>query len=699
MKHSLKPIGCLVTLLVVAPSCGGGLRSTAAIGGGDWSPVKEGKAIVLYSDPSDGKACATKFGKTREELKSGGGASLSDAPWSKSASAWTVKSSLVDDHGETQPNLYLELERAGSSERIWVYSAASTQPDCLHPGQDGLAQASLALGKSFSWAPWRETCTEIVAGGPSFKPLLEKVPDATAFTADSIVLTDRGAVVKLGGGSLLTTPATLANCFAEVGTEAAKSPASGALALLRISPERCDTDRQNGFVHVACRSTVGAWNGDDSGIHGVRRTLGPIHFLEGKPVSGRRFARAVVAIDTGKAENGRETELYNSIRTAATELINHGDDSVRIAPVGDPTVTSNVKISVHDVSIGELRTTRSQQTAKYVVRTDTVPNTAKSEARSQLEQAEQLLSSKRNECSSMPSSDFSASQACVDRCVANSAGSSAALCGFTCKDAGGDSGAKQDCENRVQQAESALQSARQAYDSMPDTLTNTVYGEFPYERIDYARKVSAVIQTDSGSSISQKHATDPLEFEAADYQVVGDAAHNVEGHTARRDFIDSPDSILPNLAERASGIAIKRLREALSQGAIDAALRAMAAAGGSAKPGFESVDAMAFDVVGKRLIKAERYGDAVGPLPTSEIAVAAGECLLAVAVSADATSEVALRSKDGHFADQRKRPFAALELCAGEWSGPKPPETLMDAKQAHWAIYRTHEKNADLSQK
>lgn len=676
----------LITLATLAACGGGGIRSTSNISDGDWKPVEEGKDVVLYAA---GAGCTTKVGKTRDEVTSGGGTTLSDSPWAKSASAWTVKSSLVDDRGKEEPNVLLEIEKPGTSERLWLYSKESTELSCVYPALPGIREAGAALGKSFSWAPWKASCVDIVAGGAGFAALVQQPPNGSAFPAESVTLTVSGPLVNLSGGQLLVTPSTLQNCFAEAGSAEAKLPEQGALAYLRVPAERCEVERGPLRTHIACRSTVSAWQSTDAGVHGVRRTLGPIHFVDGKPVNGKGFARAVVAVDTGRAASPRETTLYAAIRTAASDLLGRGDDNVRIAPLGDPSVTSNVKIVVRDVAIGELRTTRSKQLSRYVVRQETVRNEAKDSMRSDLERAERLVQEKRSECESMPSSDYAASQACVDKCVANSGGMAAATCGFTCRDAGGNSGAKDSCNERVNAVEQELQRARNLYASTPDTKTNTVYGDWSYERIDYARKVTAVIQTDSGGGQGQKHANDPLEFEATDYEVVGDAAHNVEAHSARRDFIDSPDSILPNLAQRASDMAIKRLREALSQGAIDAALKALAASGGKAKPGFESVDAVAFDAVGKRLLKAERYGEAVGTLPTAELSLAAGECALAVAVSQDTTGEVSLSTEDHRFADERKRPFATLELCSGEIPAGKTPATLLAGPGVRWAVYRT----------
>ena len=682
----------LVTILVsvaFGSGCGGGMRSTQSLSVGDWAPVAEGKEVVIFA-ASPG--CATRVGKTLEEVKSGGGTSLSDAPWAKSASAWLVKTSLVDDQGKEEPNVVLEVEKPGSSERLWLYSKESSQLACVYPATPGVREANAALTKSFSWAPWKASCADITAGGSAFESLVSSPPNGSAFRAESVALAADGPLVNLGPGELFVTPKTLLDCFAEAGSAEGLPPESGALALLRISPERCETERGALTTHIACRSTVGAWKADATGLHGVRRTLGPIHLLDGKPVSGRRFARAVVAIDTGRAATPRETVLYTAIRGAASELINRGDDSVRIAPVGDPSVTTNVKIVVKDVTIGEMRVTRSRPTSRYVVRTESVRNGAKDSARRELEQAEQLVSQKRAECDSMPSTDYSASQACIDKCTAGG-GMAAATCGFTCRNSGGNSGDKQACYGRVSEAEQALSSARSTYDSMPDSISNTIYGDWPYDRVDYSRKVTATISTDSGSSAGQKHASDPLEFEASDYEVTADSAHNVEGHSPRRDFIDSPDSILPNLGQRASELAVKRLREAISQGTIDAALKALSASANKPKPGFEAVDAMAFDVVGSRLLAPLGYGDAKGTLPTASSAPASGECLLAVAVSADASGEVTLTTEDHRFADERKRPFATLELCAGEYTSPKPPAVVLEGSQVRWAVYRTRDKS------
>ena len=90
---------------------------------------------------------------------------------------------------------------------------------------------------------------------------------------------------------------------------------------------------------------------------------------------------------------------------------------------------------------------------------------------------------------------------------------------------------------------------------------------------------------------------------------------------------------------------------------------------------------------------AENYGDAKGTLPTASSTPRAGECVLAVAVSTDASSEVTLATPDHRFADERKRPFATLELCSGEYGSSKPPAVLLEGNQVRWAVYHTRENH------
>jgi hypothetical protein len=191
--------------------------------------------------------------------------------------------------------------------------------------------------------------------------------------------------------------------------------------------------------------------------------------------------------------------------------------------------------------------------------------------------------------------------------------------------------------------------------------------------------------------LGERPASDDLSFTATDYQVTSDPSHNVAGHEPRRDFIDSPESIVPSLAEKASALAMDWLKRALAVGAVDAALVALRASGGTPKPGYSYVDAMAFDVAGKRLGKPESYADGAGTLKLESMTLAPGECVLVAAVSDNAGAALGLKSSDGAFADERKRSFSTLELCASELPSGKLPNLEVSGENVKYGVYRTRE--------
>jgi hypothetical protein len=689
MSRTITCHGLLTALLAMAAThCGGAGFARTSAHEGDWKAVADGKDVLLYAGAN--KCERTKIGASMDELKSGRGKPLAAEPWSQSVSSWKITESYAEDVGDYGPDVYLHLKESGGSKDVWLYSQTSSTLGCVHPGTPDVAEAQKLLGKRYAFTPQRASCQTISAGGSAFEGLVGAAPAGKTFEATRVGLGPDGVFVGLDGGALQVTPDTLSSCFAPEGSPEAKAPEELSLALLRVNPGRCERDVFDGKVHAACRSTLGAWQDKGGELHSIRRTFGPLHLLDGQPVAGRRFARAVVAIDTGLAQNQREVSLYQALRSAATRIIEQGDDSVRIAPTTDPAVTTRVKIVVKNIVIGDLQTSQKKETSKYKVSERQVPNTEKAGYESQLRDAEQQVQSKQSECDSMPDSDYSASQACVDRCVAESGGMAAATCGFTCKDAGSNAD-KDNCNAAVSQAQGVLNDLRSRVNSMPDTLTETVWGDWEYTRTDYARKVTAAIETISLSAMGERRASDDLDFTASDHQITADPAHNVSGHDPRRDFIDSPESIVPSLAEKASAVAIERLKQSIQVGAVDAALLALKKSGATPKPGYEGVDAMAYDVVGKRLGKSETYAEGVGALDLGWLSLGSGECVLVAALSSDAGSGVGLKSADGRFADERKRPFATLELCAGELAGGKVPNLELSGKDVKYGVYRTRE--------
>ena len=117
----------------------------------------------------------------------------------------------------------------------------------------------------------------------------------------------------------------------------------------------------------------------------------------------------------------------------------------------------------------------------------------------------------------------------------------------------------------------------------------------------------------------------------------------------------------------------------------------------------ETVDAMAFDTAGQRLKRVEfrdraqlaRGGTFV--LPAGAAQLAPGECLLGVAVTADAaTLDLALYTPDRRHADCRGGRAAVIEICQSQSITSSVVERmLLESKsggEARWGLYRTTER-------
>ena len=182
--------------------------------------------------------------------------------------------------------------------------------------------------------------------------------------------------------------------------------------------------------------------------------------------------------------------------------------------------------------------------------------------------------------------------------------------------------------------------------------------------------------------------------------MIPDGAHNVPAHEPARQPIDRPDALVPWLAERASQALAMRLRTVLDQAELAEAKRALASGDRAPKPGFEDVDAKAFDVAGARLVEPVQRGhstlvaNADTQLPSDGVTLDAASCLLAVAVAdGDNPATIAMTSPDGLFADRRGKRFATVEACGDDARalGGKVQLALRSpgAAEVHWGIYRT----------
>ena len=478
-----------------------------------------------------------------------------------------------------------------------------------------------------------------------------EVPKATS--VDSLRLTKAGLRYALGNGAFVVDQPTLETCFSKPGAGARSD--FDYLANLKIEPSRCEISTFQGKTLVECRSTVGLWAATETGLTLSRRTLGPVFFLDGHPVSGGRFARNVVAVTTAAPQNDRQRALYRGIDGAVARAVASGDDSVRVAPPGDPAITRTVRISIGDVTIGDLVRRETTETSKFKVREATAANPDKEPSRVKMQELELKYAD------------------ATGRCNRGSAGS--------------------DCKEKLREVDKLMQTARAAFAKIPSTVTTTVIGDWQYKKTTYARSIAATIVTETSSVLGKPvRSEDKLSFEFSDFEVVADAEHNVAGHAPQRELIDNPDATLPAIATKAGETAATALRRALRRGALDAAMKAFEKAGGSSRPGYEAVDAAAFDAVGERLLAGEAFGEGTGPIAAPTLKLAPSECLLAAAVATADGAQVSLTA--GIYADERGKGVATLEICQNELGAEGLPALTLTGT-GRWAIYKTNGVQAE----
>jgi hypothetical protein len=186
--------------------------------------------------------------------------------------------------------------------------------------------------------------------------------------------------------------------------------------------------------------------------------------------------------------------------------------------------------------------------------------------------------------------------------------------------------------------------------------------------------------------LGTKRNEEKVSFEDADYEIVADPAHGVAGHAVDRELLVRPDSRLPRLAERAGEVAANALRRTMQRGAFESAVKAFKNAGGASQPGFERVDAAAFDAVGDRLQAGEAFGEGTGAIAAPTAVLAPNECLLVAAVAAAEGGKVSITA--GVYADERGKDTATLEICRNELGDEALPAITLGGK-ARWAIYKS----------
>jgi hypothetical protein len=252
-----------------------------------------------------------------------------------------------------------------------------------------------------------------------------------------------------------------------------------------------------------------------------------------------------------------------------------------------------------------------------------------------------------------------------------------------------------DNDSSVQQARTNLTNAQAQLASTPATVQVPIMMQWSYKKLSYTRSVSAGLDVDAKFPSGPRHWSKPLATAVQDYEVAGDARHNVTGHSANRDMMDRPDSLLPRIGALIADELAKRVRAGINQEREERAVKAFEDAGHeAARVENRGVDAAAFDVAGARVQKPLQHGgadlaaDGAFSIPAD---LAPPSCLLVVAAASDPEAQLKLSTPGRTHGDLRGGSSAAVEICPGEATPAKAEVKLTSSKpvQARWGVYAT----------
>lgn len=687
--------------------------------GSVWASLAPGKKAFVA--PMQG--CAVTAADTFDGLKNG--KPLGADPWSQHAGVYTIDDALVSAGDVGDGFLGLSLRDATGAVH-WVRLPGNAPLSCVLPADDAIVAAVAHRGRTVAFTPWRPTCTRIEAAGTAPDSALFETEAGTPIEVGDVTLggpsatSDKATNVPwllLNGDTVRVRADVLATCFSDAADPAAKPP-TDASAYLHIDGDRCSASDEGGRQHLECRTSLGVWEGVVSAqalsLALVRRTLGPVHFLGGHPVAGGRFAKAVVAVTLGASRDARTRALYDAMRSSIAPVLSGDDGTVRVARSDDPGVTYRVSVDVSDMTIGELAQQDVDGQSEYKAGEETKPNPKKDEARDRLEKArnavdraEQDLTDAKNELEDSKRRQKDAIDQCREQ--ANNVSSSSlggwgkALAQTSCDFADmltQPQGRVTKAQETLSSAKSERSSAESDLSSTPDTITVPIMKTWTFKKHLFSRATSATVKVVLQAQGGQPETIAiPLSHQWSDYTVAADPEHNVPSHAADRGPIDDADAVVPFVAAKAGEAVAVKVRDAIAQATLEQAKRALVAAGETPKPGYEAVDAIAFETAGKRLKRVAQRGTAtVGAgkaaflVPSKAVRLAPTDCVLAVAVADGSGGALTLATPDGSHADARRKRFATVEACANELGGKSLDNMVLESEApspAHWALYLT----------
>ncbi|MBI5537967.1 MAG: hypothetical protein HY898_34915 [Deltaproteobacteria bacterium] len=676
-----------------------------------WRALQAGQQIVVF-DPAG--TCNVLVAPAAAALAKSG-EPLAKQPWAASASVFRIVRAKVSQGSSSSPG-HVDLDVVGADGKSMALRyALDGAPGCLWPYKPSMGDAIALVGKTKVFTPWKAECTHLEAAGtspdsalvesePGLRVQLEALEIGSASAQSLTKWKYEEPVVpwfRAHKGTLHLRADTVSTCFSDPGEPAASLP-SDVMTLLRTDRGRCHTSTLGTASHVECRTSLAVWEGVANNaavsLQLVRRTLGPLHLLDGKPVTGGRFARTVVSVQFAKPQGDRELQLYQAMDRVVSKVVSGDDGMVRVAPVRDPAVTLNVSLAVHDLVLGDLEKKVTKETSKYEDHKEQRANPDKPKAEIEVQKARDALTAAQEDFARRKQQEQQNHETCINGCNAIADANQQSACKIGC---GMVSLVTAETDAAVVAARNRLSTAQTALQNTPDSIEVPIMADWTYEKTTYSRSVSAILEMEVGFKDGPHKSTTRLSDSVTDFEVDEDSRHAVQGHKPDRNLIDRPDSLLPLIAERVSAKLGTDLRAAINQEMQESALRAFTEAGGEApKAEYKPVDAMAFDAVGTRLRKAFQRGTtavqagAPLPLPSAAIELGPDDCLLAVAVADQpTTATLTLSTPNRSHADLRGKSFALIEACQSELGASTRSlgELHLGATEAakvRWGLYK-----------
>lgn len=607
--------------------------------------------------------------------------------------------------------------RQKSGALSWLALPRGKVVPCVFSDPKPLQAAMARVGKQWVFAPWQESCAALHASGQAPESVLVESEPGVQLEATDVALGPQLAQefsgkavsapdvlwVEFGKGLLKVRADSVAGCFVEAGTDAATPPEDLAL---RLAPGRCERDSAEAS-HVECRSTLSMWSGffntNALDLTRVRRTLGPVHFYNSKPVDGSRFARTVLDVSLRATADVRSGKLANAMAGAVNGAVREASGgAARVAAPGETDVTYRVQVTVANATVGELQQREEQHTSRYVARTYMVDNPKKDELRNQVSQADERVSQAQQDYDESKRNFDRLKQEAISECEKQAAKSDSAVVRGFGGAACGLGHLVQPSRSSLDQAEADRSAAQSAYASEPSQLKKEEHADHPYRKVVYARQANASLNLvlERVADGQKKEERIPIRYEWSDYEVAAEPRYNVQGHRADRGPIDDGERLVGPLGARMAQVIAVKVKQTVVAAALEEAKRAFLASGAETKAGYEMVDAIAYDAVGKRLKRVALRGRAsllanvAFDLPVSAAVPGAGQCLLAVAVAPEGSenTKLTLSTPDKFHADLRGRAAALLEVCPGEAGKQKAEKLLLgspDQGEVKWGLYLT----------